>query len=88
MTNVTLAEAERIQKQFMGEYCQTPPWNEYINGVGISKIGIQDSNATENEKGGLCLYVMLRKPLPAGMNLPSKYQDIKVYSRVREMRAL
>jgi len=79
---LSLNSVKRIQQSFVDTYMRPKPWNEYVNGVGISTVGIQDAGAPPNEKQNFCLGVTLIKPLPSGMRLPELFAGVRVYIHV------
>ena len=68
-------EAVQIRKQFEKEFMFSAPFDSYINGCSLQSVA-------DRMPEKLCLYVLLIKPLPQGMELPSNYKGIPVVSRV------
>ena len=56
-------------------------YGDYLVGVGVSTVGLQDSMATEG-LDDICLAVSLSKRLPDELEIPSIYQDMPVYTKV------
>lgn len=75
-------EVVLIKEQFIQEYMNKKPWSKYINGVGISKVGLKDPNAPADRKDDLCISVYLLKDPPTSLKLPSQYHGINVYYKV------
>ena len=85
----TFDQVKDIKKAFTKEYMFPVPWRHYVNLCSISKIGILNANAPEEEKNNPCLRVGLVKQLPPDMNIPSEYRGIKVFvSIVGEIKFL
>lgn len=79
---LSFKRVKKIVEQFAKEYMFQGPWSDYINGCGISKVGIKDADASENEKEDLCIVVSLCKQPPSNLTLPTKYKGVKVYAEV------
>jgi hypothetical protein len=86
---LTIEQVKDIKKAFMQEYVFPVQWREYVNMCGISKVGIFNADASDEEKNNFCLKVGLLKPLPPDMSIPSEYQGINVFVEVTgEIRPL
>lgn len=83
-------EAKEVQNQFIEEYADKNPYEEYINGVGISKVYLKkDERNYTGSLDDLCLIVNLLKELPTHLTLPKTYQGMHVfYQVIGEIRAL
>ncbi len=83
-------EAKKVKKEFIEEYANKNPYEEYINGVGISKVGVKkDERDDIGSLDDLCLSVYLLKELPTNLTPPKTYQGMHVfYKVVGEIKAL
>ena len=72
-------QVSAIKEQFAQAYMFSEPWSDYVNMVGISKVGLLDDTAEDEEKEDACIGVGLLKPLPPDLVLPTEYQGVKVY---------
>lgn len=77
---VSVKMARFAKEKFINKY-----WNQkyadYINGVGISRVGTCDKKASEeDEKDDYCIRVLLRKPLPDDMVFPSTYYGVRIFT--------
>jgi len=79
---------EQLKEAYVSKYMDQKPWSEYINGVGISKVGLQlelQKGYTPRNDGtldNLCLSVTLRREIPDDLRLPEKFQEVSVYYKV------
>lgn len=75
-------EVERIRDQLLQEPFFAPLWNVYVNSCGILKVGINDKNASANEKDDFCITIFVRIELPANLSLPAVYKSVRVFVTV------
>ncbi|MFH1769613.1 MAG: hypothetical protein ABH833_03010 [Parcubacteria group bacterium] len=86
---ITIEEAEIIQNKFVVEYMSKEPWSEYINGVGLSKVGLLDPHAPDDQSNDYAIGVLLEKQVPSFISLPLDYYGLNVYyDVVGKIRAL
>lgn len=82
----------KIKKEFVQEYFLNEPYNEYVNGCGISKLRMNQRNLVLRAGESLedfCLSVTLRKEPPEDLEFPSEYKGVRVfYKVVGEIRLL
>jgi len=71
--------ARDIQKSFFKEYAQNEKFRGYIEYVGISLIGMWDTDVRGTLKDSYCLVVKLKQPLPDNLKLPSLYKGMRIY---------
>jgi hypothetical protein len=72
--------AKAIQGRFIRQYVRKKPYAPYVNGCGLSKVGLSDRN--QAVKGDFCIIVRLLRPLPRNLKLPSQFEGMKVLARV------
>ncbi|MBU1180198.1 hypothetical protein KJ885_04600 [Patescibacteria group bacterium] len=81
---VSVAMARIAKKKFISKYYDP----EYINGVGISLVGIRDTSASHDDGRDYCLVVLLRKKLPLNTVIPSLLDGVRIFFNVvGEIRA-
>jgi hypothetical protein len=89
------AESSRIIIQFAKEYMLRPPYEDYVNGCGLTTRLVVEwerrnrSQPIEEVKADLLrksidpdetwIVVMLRGSLPSTISLPSEYHGIKIF---------
>ena len=84
---VTEEQARRVKEFCVNEFFAKPPFEDYVNGVGISKVGMTKPNASD--KDDFCVHVMLRKKLPRNLSIPIEKDGVQIYTEVvGEIRAL
>ncbi len=71
-----------IKEEFEERYVFTKPYEPYLSGSGISKVGFQDKNAREKERDDLCIAIGLQRPLPADLALPPTYKGIRIFTQL------
>jgi len=54
------------------------PWKQYVSMVAISKIGIKNPEASEDEKDLLCISVGFRKVPPFDLDFPTEWEGVRV----------
>ena len=81
----TIDEIKKIKNLYLNEF-KTPPYDKYLNGIGISNLRIrakltgEDLKLKEGESlDDLCLKVNLKTKLPPPLTLPSDYNDVRVF---------
>lgn len=76
-----LGKVQDIQNDYIKQYMSTAPYNQYINGCGISKLKSKpDITLKKGESlDDLCLSVLCGKQPPQNLNLPLEYQGVKVF---------
>ncbi|GEM_PF-3250953 len=77
---VSNEQAKRVAKFCVDEYLAKPPYSNYVNGCGISKVGRKEPNAPD--KDDFCVHVMLRKRLPGNFSIPMEKDGVKIYTEV------
>lgn len=86
---LTMDEIKPVQKQFVQEYMMTSPYDQYVNGCGVSSLSTKQDhegieiNLREGESlDDLCLSVFLKKSPPKDLELPAEYEGVKVFYEV------
>ena len=64
-------EVKKAKEDFEQQYFFSSPWNLYMNGCGISRVGID-----------FCISVYLRQPFPPEVFLPEQHMGVRVVTRV------
>ena len=78
---------KRVVKFCINEYFAKPPYDKYVIGCGVTKVGIKEPNAPD--KDDFCVYVMLRKRLPRNLSILTEKDGVRIYTEVvGEIRAL
>ena len=78
-----LADVLTEKKAFEAEYIGKPGTNPNIMGWGISKVGIMDPTAQDEQKDDYCIIVLLRVAIPEGQSpFPAEYKGVKVFTKV------
>ena len=80
-------DVSKIKESFSARYAGTSPFNEYIIGVGVSKLRIaleddQRETLPAQSLDDLCLMVMLHKEPQIALGLPESYEGVRVIYRV------
>ncbi len=80
---------QQIKKEFYQEYVSKSPFNNYVNGSGLSTLKVQKEVLKKqlNLKSGeslddWCLTAYLREQPPENINLPSEYKGVRVFYTV------
>ena len=79
-------EIKKVKEDFKQDYFFKAPFNNYINGIGITTLCIQkeilhknlDLNTGES-LDDLCLSIYLKEEPPKDLNLPSEYKGVRVF---------
>ncbi|OGZ96911.1 MAG: hypothetical protein A3I44_01100 [Candidatus Sungbacteria bacterium RIFCSPLOWO2_02_FULL_51_17] len=84
---VSKEQAQKVAELCVNEYFAKPPFSSYVNGVGISKVGMEKPDAPD--KDDFCVHIMLKKNLPRNLVIPKKKDGVKIHTEVvGEIRAL
>ena len=80
-------KVQDIKDDYIKQYMDTAPYDQYINGCGISKLKVKQNLENITLKKGeslddLCLSVLCGKQPPQNLNLPSEYQGVRVFYEV------
>lgn len=77
---------QKLKEDFKQEYASKEPYNNYINGIGITILRVQKETVRKQfklKKGetldDLCLSVYLKEELPKDLDLPSEYKGVRVF---------
>lgn len=77
-----------VQNDFIRDYMNTEPYKKYVRVVAISDVGVQEwlnsgMRGNQRNSGEPCLFVQLN-PLPQGVEIPERYNGIRIYTQVIE----
>lgn len=73
-------QAKQVAEWCVDEYMAKSPYNQYTNGVGITKVKFRDPNATDGEDE--CITILLVKDLPEDLHIVREKDGIKIYTEV------
>lgn len=78
----TFVEVRKISKEYWKKFDLDPVWGPFIGSVGISKIGMFQLDASDNQKDDYCLVVGLIKAIPPDLTLETEIQGVRVFTRM------
>ncbi len=79
---MTVATLEAIKAKLSERYVSSEPYSTYVTDCGVSRVGLIDPNAGPQEKDQYCLVLLLKEPAPDGLDLPDRFEGMKVFSEV------
>lgn len=81
--NVSREKAEAAARICMDRFFATSPYCDFVQGVGITIVDLQDPSAPVNEKDDFCIFISLREALPPDLLTPTLEDGVKIYIEVR-----
>ena len=93
---LSMDRVKQVKKEFQQKYFFGEPYGQYVNGCGISNLGIRQDvkkDALDLRAGesldDLCLSVTFSTTPPKSLEFPSEYGGVRVfYDVIGEIRAL
>ena len=88
-------QIEPIKIQFVQDYLLREPYSNYVNMVGVSNLGMMQSQGEEFDLNAdetladLCIGVGFKEQPPEGLEFPTKFQGVRVfYQEFGELKPL
>ena len=86
---LSIDQLKPIKEEFQQTYFFSEPFNQYVNGFGISSLRVKQDIKKYKLKLGdgeslddLCLSVMFRTEPPKDLEFPSEYKGVRVFYEV------